>query len=275
MYRRRRRAIAAFNSEQLSARGQALTHQNSLRKDRVCLVLEIFLERGESQHPAVQVDFSHDAQGRNSVLFADVTAQLCGGHSGSTALPVSFPTIPIMSHRKLHLKRDDISHLAADAFTHAHDRLQAARTKIHSREEKKQGTVGLLSARVPPPSKNMRASALRSAFFTSNQIPFCARHSSFISRMCFWSSTNMSQCDTTRRFTQRPSQLTCARQSFAFFGRKFVPLEVPVLSPLFVLHHASGGPSWKNRPPRMCELWIMHPAGVSPHQGGLKLSDAR
>lgn len=126
-----------------------------------------------------------------------------------------------------------------------------------------------------PLRKNMRASALRSAFFTSNQIPFGARHSSFISRMCFWSSTNMSQCDTARRFTQRPSQLTCSRQSFAFFGRRFVLIEVPVLSPLFVLHHASGGPSWKNRPPRMCERWIMHPAGVSPHQGGLKLSDAR
>lgn len=163
------------------------------------------------------------------------------------------------------------THSRTHARTHAHDRLQAARTKIHSREEKTQGTLGLLSARVAPPSKNMRASALRSAFFTSNQIPFGARHSSFISRMCFWSSTNMSQCDTARRFTQRPSQLTCPRQSFAFFGRRFVLIEVPVLSPLFALHHASGGPSWKNRPPRMCERRITHPAGVSPHQGGLKI----
>lgn len=160
-----------------------------------------------------------------------------------------------------------------------HSRTRTTDSKLHGQKftrgrKKNKGWLDSYQCESPP-SKNMRASALRSAFFTSNQIPLCARHSSFISRMCFWSSTNMSQCDMARRFTQRPSQLTCSRQSFAFFGRRFVLIEVPVLSPLFVLHHASGGPSWKNRPPRMCERWIMHPAGVSPHQGGLKLSDAR
>lgn len=103
----------------------------------------------------------------------------------------------------------------------------------HKGGKKNSGTVGPLSARAPPPPGFKKHAHIRSAegFFTWNQIPLCARHSSFISRMCFWSSTNI---ETQRgHWLQRPSPapITCLRDSFAFSLRpkKFVLLEGPSL----------------------------------------------
>lgn len=240
-----------FISERPSARSEPLTHQNSPRKDGLGLVLDISFGKDVIHNirpfrwiSAITHKGGDSASTSVDALLTDVSARLCGGHSGSAVLPASVPAVPTMSHREPLpagiWKRDAGSHLAAGTFTHA----RRTNFELHGQKftpgRNKKNTGRLDSyQRKSPPSKNMRASARRSAFFTSNQIPLCARHSAFISRMCFWSSTNMSQCDTARRFTQRPSQLTCSRQSFAFFGPQSVLVEGLVFSPLFVLHHAS------------------------------------
>lgn len=151
-----------------------------------------------------------------------LTGQFFGGHSRSPVLPSSFPVLNHHMVRHTSRPRSPTLHSAADTSTLILHQPQVVRTKIHSRE-KKQGAVELLSALAtpppPPPSWKTCVHPL-CATHSSHRIKFLsalARHSPFISRMFSRSSTNMSQCDTARRFAHRPQRAYAPRRVICMF----------------------------------------------------------
>ena len=125
----------------------------------------------------------------------------------------------------------------------------------------------------PSPSKNMRASALCFAFFSSNQIPFALCTCPLSPECAFRAAQTCHDEDTQRGVSHRVKPASQNHLHFCFFlplMAELVAYQQSVLS--LCLFFTNVGFSWKNRPLRMCKLRSRF-GGISPDQGGLKLSE--
>lgn len=130
----------------------------------------------------------------------------------------------------------------------------------------------LCSYQHKPPFKNMRASVLCFAFFTSNQIPFALGTCPLSPECAFRAAQTCHNEDTVRSFTQSETSFLVKLFAFLLLSLKAELGLIKSLSYLFVCFSPCRL-FLENRPLRMCKLRSYF-GDISPHQGSLKLSDA-
>lgn len=130
--------------------------------------------------------------------------------------------------------------------------------------------TGRLFSYQHPPLKNIRSSVLCFAFFTSNQIPFVLCTFLYLQNVLLEKHKHV----TMRTLWSVSHTLNAAPWSshlrFCFLPRGWAWAYRDCLISLFVFHQSRL--FLENRPLRMCKLRSCF-GGMSPNQGGLKLSE--